>query len=423
MFRDISNFGLNVVVSMLGLLIVVNQADGQQFDQSLDELASTNRTEKLVHGVVTQQNKYSIVVQSGDEEYAIKLPRTIPIARELVRPKFDLANSKLQITLPCTGLGGDQSKNQVVEFSLPGKVYLVASFNTEKSFNDFISERADLINRYSLVETKPDNLEPLQICGVLEQNENGLYLATDTQRYAIKLGGRVSLLTGFSILDLKPRTEVSVKAMQVDNEWVAQAIQFQIIPQQETADPDLPRVLSLGDMVSFSYQRALHERLEGKYSVYHPPTNCGGSDNWPVINRWLGDYSKHSWDVIIFNTGMMDTQTDKETYQANLRRWVELLRPAGKRLIWLTTTPIQGSIPGSVEEDLFGKVPGRMKLQNRWATEVLSDFPEVEFCDLWQVVMDSKETDLEDWWKSTRPQFTYKQSKIVAEAIANTIGE
>lgn len=423
MLREILILGLKVVLSISGILMTVYQATGQQFDQLLNEIESNKQTEKSIHGVVIRQKKYSIVVRSGDEEYSIKLPRTVPIARELIRPKFDLENSKLTITLPCTGVGGDQSKNHVVELALPKKVYLVATFKTDKSLDAFIFERVNLINQYSLFAEKPENLGPLQIVGLLEQVENGFSLVTHIQRYSIKLGGRVNSLAGYSILDLKPGTKVSLKASLIEEDWVAQAIQFQQIPEPEHQRSDLPRILSIGDMVSFSYQRALHEQFEDRYTVFHPPTNCGGSENWPLLHRWLGDYSERQWDVVLFNTGMLDPNMEKERYQENLKRWIEAIQPAGKRLIWLTTTPIQGTIIEPVTDDLSGKFPGRMKLQNRWAAEVLNDYPEVEICDLWQTVVDGRDTDFKDWWSSTRPQFNYKQSKVIADAIAKTIGE
>ena len=423
MLRDIVIFCLNIVLSVSSILLTGNLVSGQQFEQLLNEIELTNQDSRSIHGVIVQQNKYSIVVRSGDQDYQIKLPLTVPIARELIRPKFDLPNSKLQITLPCTGSGGDQSKNQVVELTLPEKVYLVATFQTGKSIDAFRFERTNMLNRYSLFDTKPSKLGPLQIAGMLEQSDRGFSLLTDIQRYSIKLGGRVNLLAGFSILDLEPGTEVSLRAIVIEGEWVAQEIQFQKIANDEDNRSDLPRMLSLGDMVSFSYQRALHERFKGRYTIVHPPANCGGSNNWQLLNRWLGDYSEQQWDVILFNTGMLDSELDKETYQENLKRWIETIRPAGKRLIWLTTTPIQGRIIEPISDDLSGKFPGRMKLQNRWAAEVLNDYPQVETCDLWQTVVDGRDTDFKDWWAETRPQFKYKQSKVIAEAIAETIGD
>ena len=422
MFRNIFFSCAKALLLISSILLVEIQVTGQQFDQLLNEIESEDKKDRSIHGVVTQQNKYSIVVRSGDQSFEIKLPETVPIARELIRPKFDLENSKLQMTLPCTGPGGDQSKNQLVELPLFEKTYLVATFNSETNLTAFFNKRTNLISRYSLFDSEPENLGPLQISGELKQIDQGFVLATDVQQYPVELGARENLLAGFSILDLEPGTEISVDAMFVEDEWVAQKIQFQKVPQQGEPNSDLPRILSIGDMVSFSYQRALHERFDQKFVVMHPPTNCGNSNNWPLLHRWLGDYSERQWDVILFNTGMLDHQLSKEAYQENLKHWVETIRPAGKRLIWLTTTPVQGAIVEPID-NLTGKVPGRMKLQNRWAAEVLSEYPQIEICDLWQTVVDGRDADFKDWWNSTRPQFNYKQSKKVAEAIAEAIGD
>ncbi len=410
------------------VLSMSNQAAGQQFDQLLEENdlvnESTEPEEKLIHGVVIEQKKYSIVVRSGDEEYQIKLPQTAPVFRELLRPSFHLADSMVKFTLPCSDPSGDQSKNQVVELPLPETVYLLAKFKTKRNLDAFIEGRNKVVNHYALYSAALVDRQEHEILGQLEQDGTGFSLIVDSQRYAIELGGRTSLLSGFSILDLVPGVEVSLRAGYFENQWMAQEIQFQRVAAHENLNSrELPRVLSLGDMVSFSYQRALHEKFEGNYVVFHPPANCGGSDDWPLLNRWLGDYLTEKWDVIIFNTGMLDHQISKESYQRNLRRWIETIRPAGKRLIWLTTTPIQGSDEGLSEAQLVGKVPGRMKMQNEWAAEVLRDFQEVQICDLWQVVADGRNSDFKAWWASKRPQFTYKTSKLIADAIAKTLDE
>lgn len=423
MFRNIFLFCAKALLLISGVLLAGIQAPGQQFDQLLDEIESEDEKDRSIHGVVTQQNKYSIVVRSGDQSFEIKLPATVPITRELIRPEFDLNRSTLQMKLPCTGSGGDQSKNQVVELPLFEKIYLVATFSSEKNLTSFFNKQTNLINRYSLFDSQPENLGPLQVSGELKQIDQEFVLETEVQKYPVKLGGRESLLAGFSILDLEPGTEISVHAMFVEGEWIAQKIQFQKIPQPGNQNSELPRILSIGDMVSFSYQRALHERFDGRYMIFHPPTNCGNSNNWPLLGRWLGDYSERRWDIILFNTGMMDHQLDKAAYQENLKRWVEAIRPAGKRLIWLTTTPVQGSLVEPIDDGTTGKVAGRMKLQNRWAAEVLSEYPEIEICDLWRTVVDGRDSEFKDWWDSTRPQFTYKQSKKIVEVIAETIGD
>ena len=115
MQRDISVSWLKIF-SLIVVIALAGRAEGQQFDQLLEDIdladPTTESTDKLIHGVVTKQNKYSIVVRSADQDFDVKLPQSAPIFRELIRPKFDLSNSIVTITLPCTGSGGDQSKKR-----------------------------------------------------------------------------------------------------------------------------------------------------------------------------------------------------------------------------------------------------------------------------------------------------------------------
>lgn len=401
------------------MVLVIQQSEIVAQQSSLDAQAADVDT-VVVHGVVTQRKKYSIIVQSGQQQYEVKLPSTVPIARELIRPKFDFLNSQVQITLPCTGVGGDQSKNEVVDLALPNPTYLVASFKTPENRKAFQSGRTKTIGSFTLFK-KPQTIDDdRKLAGVLESSSDGYSLVIGSSRLSVELGTKVNLLSGFTILDLEEGVEVTLKADRVDDQWIAQRIQFQKRGTVVAAE-DKPRMLSLGDMVSFSYQRALHDQFGEQYQVIHPPANCGGSENWKLVNRWLGPYSTRRWDVILFNVGMLDSNLGKEAYQSNLRKWLEAIQPAGVKVVWLTTTPVQGATGGQGTDELVGKVPGRMKLQNQWAAEVLSDYPAVVTCDLWQIVADGRETDFQEWWQKSRPQFNFRQSKKLAAAIAETL--
>ena len=62
-----------------------------------------------------------------------------------------------------------------------------------------------------------------------------------------------------------------------------------------------------------------------------------------------------------------------------------------------------------------------MKLQNQWAAEVMSDFPEITTCDLWRVVKENKSQDFTQWWKSNDLYFDYTQSVWLARELATKI--
>jgi len=102
-------------------------------------------------------------------------------------------------------------------------------------------------------------------------------------------------------------------------------------------DPKLPRVLLIGDSISRGYTLTVRHALAGKANVHRAPANCGptamGLQKIPV---WLGD---GKWDVIHFNFGIHDRNTDEAVYAANLERIVAQLQQTGAKLIWARTTP------------------------------------------------------------------------------------
>ena len=102
-------------------------------------------------------------------------------------------------------------------------------------------------------------------------------------------------------------------------------------------DPKLPRVLLIGDSISRGYTLAVRHALVGKANIHRAPANCGptamGLQKLPV---WLGN---GKWDVIHFNFGIHDRQTDEETYAANLETIIAQLEKTDAKLIWARTTP------------------------------------------------------------------------------------
>ncbi|MGC9318533.1 MAG: SGNH/GDSL hydrolase family protein, partial [Armatimonadota bacterium] len=66
-------------------------------------------------------------------------------------------------------------------------------------------------------------------------------------------------------------------------------------------DPELPRVLLIGDSISVGYTLPVRSILEGTANVHRIPENGGPTARGlERIEDWLGD---ERWDVIHFNWG------------------------------------------------------------------------------------------------------------------------
>ena len=149
-------------------------------------------------------------------------------------------------------------------------------------------------------------------------------------------------------------------------------------------DPDLPRVLLIGDSISIGYTLPVRKLLAGKVNVHRIPANARHTGiGLQMINEWLGD---GKWDVIHFNWGLHDlcyrstnpatpNRKDKtngkldltfEEYQQNLSKLIRILKVTGAELIWASTTPVPDGEPGRFKGDeiRYNKAARKMMKEN-----------------------------------------------------------
>jgi lysophospholipase L1-like esterase len=101
--------------------------------------------------------------------------------------------------------------------------------------------------------------------------------------------------------------------------------------------PKLPRVLLIGDSISRGYTLPTRHALAGKVNLHRIPCiSTRTSKGLAQLDGWLG---KSKWDVIHFNFGIHDRNTDTESYAANLEKIVVRLEQTGAKLIWASSTP------------------------------------------------------------------------------------
>ncbi|MEW4527795.1 SGNH/GDSL hydrolase family protein [Maioricimonas sp. JC845] len=188
-------------------------------------------------------------------------------------------------------------------------------------------------------------------------------------------------------------------------------------------NPDLPRVLLIGDSISIGYTVPVRKKLEGEANVHRIPTNGGPTTRGLAqIDAWLGD---GHWDVIHFNWGLHDLkymdekgrlvdiangkqQVPLAEYEANLRKLVTRLKETGAHLIWCATTPVP---PGSV-----GREPGDEVKYNAVAARVMRDMG-VEINDLYGYARPR----LSEIQREANVHFTTAGSAVLADQVVATI--
>jgi len=142
-------------------------------------------------------------------------------------------------------------------------------------------------------------------------------------------------------------------------------------------DPRLPRLLIIGDSISRGYTLAVRHALAGKVNVHRAPANCGPTANGlKKLDIWLGS---GKWDVITWNFGIHDRDTDLKVYAHNLEGLLARLQKTGAKIVWVRTTPAPPS--GISQEGFNAEQCDRV---NRIADRVMSSagIPEVDLYSL-----------------------------------------
>ncbi len=134
--------------------------------------------------------------------------------------------------------------------------------------------------------------------------------------------------------------------------WMAVAaeVRAEFLPIED--NPELPRVLLLGDSISVGYTLPVREKLAEEANVHRAPQNCGPTSRGVAnLEAWLGD---GEWDVIHLNFGLHDLkkledgscQVPIEQYEENLEQIVVRLKQTGAEVVWASTTPVPDPVNG-----------------------------------------------------------------------------
>lgn len=182
-------------------------------------------------------------------------------------------------------------------------------------------------------------------------------------------------------------------------------------------DPALPRVLLIGDSISFGYSAPVRELLRGTANVHRLPENGGPTTNGlEKLDAWLGD---GPWAVIHFNFGLHDIKLDDEgrpltppaEYEKNLHTITTRLKATGARLVFATTTPVPARLEGGPRRRSADVVE-----RNGIARRVMADLG-VPVNDLYTFAF----ARLAEIQRPANVHFTDEGSRALAEPVAAAI--
>ena len=211
------------------------------------------------------------------------------------------------------------------------------------------------------------------------------------------------------------------------------SVQVSALPDPRKLDnPDLPRVLVIGDSISMNYHDAAKKALKGKANYYRIDGNGGPSTRGiQNIELWLGDYQQKGfhWDVIQFNFGLHDLlqsydveqksygahKVSTEVYKQNLLKVISLLKQTNASLIWCSTTPV----PNNSGSSYGGRRKGASQTYNNAALEVMSKYPEIGLTDLYSIVQ--KDSTFDQWKTGTNVHFKEQEQVVLGQAVAAAV--
>jgi lysophospholipase L1-like esterase len=176
-------------------------------------------------------------------------------------------------------------------------------------------------------------------------------------------------------------------------------------------DPNLPRVLLIGDSISRSYTQPVRTRLAGKANVHRAPANCGPTTTGlREIDGWLTEgQGEGKWDVIVFNFGIHDRNRPAQEYAKNLEKLIEKLQKTEAKLLWVRTTPFN-------DKDEPADTPPKGLFLNEIADKVMKEH-DILICDLYTPFVErTKELIGND-----RTHFTAEGQNALAEEVSRSI--
>jgi len=222
--------------------------------------------------------------------------------------------------------------------------------------------------------------------------------------------------------------KAKIHGRESNGKFIIESVELErLVDPRSTDDPDLPRVLVVGDSISMNYEKAAKAALKGVANYHRNEGNCFSTYHGVAfMEYWLGDYTREGllWDVIQFNHGLHDLKQRSagaeyavpiEDYKKNLKKEIEIMKKTGATLIWCSTTPVPNSRGGK-----YGRQKGAEKVFNEAAMEVMRQYPEVQVNDLCKVV---NESSVFDNWRKKRDVHFYRpeEQAVLGKAVADAV--
>jgi lysophospholipase L1-like esterase len=205
----------------------------------------------------------------------------------------------------------------------------------------------------------------------------------------------------------------------------------------EIKDPELPRILVIGDSISMGYRSFIAEHFKGKayvdYWVGGGTENMAG-DSATGKRAWQGVLSNGPYDVVTWNSMSLHAwpkpeRCPEETYVARMTQAVEFITKTapGTKFIWVRTTPWR-TTPETGKPTLNTVENERIIRFNKMTDEIMVKFgiPEVDLYALSETKLDTVTAGSKDsvhWNAEVSRLFAGEIIKEIEEALKMKTGK
>ncbi len=141
----------------------------------------------------------------------------------------------------------------------------------------------------------------------------------------------------------------------------------------EADKADLPRVLLIGDSITYFYQQKVREKLQGKYYVDYVVTSY--AIDTPFYNALVSSFAKdNNYSIIHFSHGLHGQHMEKEMYEKGVENLLNEIKREGVKIILALSTKVNKAGNEEVDERWAARVAERnealQKLAKKYGYEI-----------------------------------------------------
>ncbi len=126
----------------------------------------------------------------------------------------------------------------------------------------------------------------------------------------------------------------------------------------EADKADLPRILLVGDSITYFYQEQVREKLRGKYYVDYVATSY--AVDTPFYNALVKGFAKDNcYAAIHFNHGLHGQHMEKETYKRGVENLLNEIKQEGMKIILTLSTKVNKEGNEELDESWMTRVAER----------------------------------------------------------------